>query len=119
MQENKTLEQKIVEGIQERKGRAIKVLDLADIDNAGMQSFIICQGTSPTHVAAVADSVREYLQKNYGIKPFNYDGYKNSQWIVLDYGSTLVHVFTPEWRILYNLEELWSDAEITDIPDLD
>lgn len=119
MQEEKSLESKLVEGIQERKGRSIKILDLSEIENAGVRSFIVCQGTSPTHVGAVADSVREYVQEHYGIKPYNYDGYRNSQWIVLDYGSTLVHVFTPEWRLLYNLEELWSDASMTEIPDLD
>lgn len=119
MQKDTSLEEKLVEGIQERKGRSITILNLSEIENAGVQSFIVCQGTSPTHVAAVADSVREYVQEHYGIKPFNYDGYKNSQWIVLDYGSTLVHVFTPEWRTLYNLEELWSDAKITEVPDLD
>lgn len=113
------LEDKIIEGIQERKGRSITVLDLAGIENAGVEKFIICQGTSPTHVSAVADSVREYLNDNYGVKPYNYDGYKNSQWIVLDYGSVLVHVFTPDWRLLYNLEELWSDAALKNIPDLD
>lgn len=119
MQEEKTLEEKIVEGIQERKGRGISILDMAGINNAGVESFIICQGTSPTHVASVADSVRDYLQKNYGIKPYNYDGYRNAQWIIIDYGSVLVHVFTPEWREHYNLEELWSDSKISVIPDLD
>lgn len=119
MQQEKSLESKLIEGIQERKGRGITVLNMSGINNAGVESFIICQGTSPTHVAAIADSVREFLHDKYHIKPYNYDGYKNSQWIVLDYGSTLVHVFTPECRLHYNLEELWSDSKITNIPDLD
>lgn len=117
--EDKSLESKLVEGIQERKGRSINILNLSGIENAGVASFIVCQGTSPTHVASIADCVREYVQEHYGIKPFNYDGYRNARWIVLDYGSTLVHIFTPEWRELYNLEELWSDAVLTEIPDLD
>lgn len=119
MQKEISLEDKLIEGIQERKGRGITVLDMGAINNAGVESFIICQGTSPTHVASIADSVREYVLQNYGIKPFNYDGYRNAQWIVLDYGSTLVHIFTPEWRLHYNLEELWSDARLTEIADLD
>ena len=65
------------------------------------------------------DTDRDYLLEHAGIKPYNYDGYQNSQWIVIDYGNTLVHVFIPEFRSLYNLEELWSDAKITQIPDLD
>lgn len=119
MHDDQPLDSRLVEGIQERKGRSIKILNLSRIENAGVGSFIICQGTSSTHVASIADCVREYMHEKYGIKPFNYDGYKSSQWIVLDYGSSLVHVFTPEWRTLYNLEELWSDADITEIPDLD
>lgn len=109
----------IIEGIQERKGREIAVVDLSGIESAPTSEFITCQGNSSQQVAAIADSVREYLLENYGIKPYNYDGYRNAQWIVIDYGSTLVHVFTRETRQLYNLEELWADAPITRIPDLD
>ncbi|MDE5978887.1 MAG: ribosome silencing factor [Muribaculaceae bacterium] len=109
----------IIEGIQERKGRSIAVVDLSEIESAPVSEFIICQGNSTQQVAAIADSVRDYLLDNYGIKPYNYDGYRNAQWIVIDYGDTLVHVFTRETRQLYNLEELWADAPITEIPDLD
>lgn len=109
----------IIEGIQERKGRSITVVDLSGIESAPVSEFIICQGNSSQQVAAIADSVRDYLLENYGIKPYNYDGYRNAQWIVIDYGDTLVHVFTRETRQLYNLEELWADAPITEIPDLD
>ena len=70
-------------------------------------------------VSAIADSVREYVQEKSGVKPFNYDGYRNSQWIVIDYGTIYVHVFLPECREYYNLEQLWNDAEIKEIPDID
>lgn len=109
----------IIGGIQERKGRSITVVDLSEIESAPVSEFIICQGNSSQQVAAIADSVRDYLLDNYGIKPYNYDGYRNAQWIVIDYGDTLVHIFTRETRQLYNLEELWADAPITEIPDLD
>lgn len=109
----------ITEGIQDRKGKGISIVGLCSIDGAAAQQFIICQGSSTMQVASIADSVREKLQNEAGIKPYNYDGYQNSQWIVIDYGDTFVHVFLPETRQYYNLEELWSDAEITQIPDLD
>ena len=109
----------VIEGIQERKGKNITCIDLSGIESAAASSFIICQGTSTMQVSAIADSIREYLLEHGGVKPYNYDGYRNSQWIVIDYGSTLVHVFLPEVRELYNLEELWSDAPVTQIPDLD
>lgn len=119
MIEENTLLTKIVEGIQERKGKDIKIVDLSGIEYATTQGFVICTGTSNMHVSAIADSVREYVQEKIGVKPYNYDGYQNSQWIVLDYGTIYVHIFIPEFRELYNLEQLWSDAEITSLPDLD
>ena len=69
------------------------------------------KGKNITHV--------EYVQEKSGVKPFNYDGYRNSQWIVIDYGTIYVHVFLPEYREYYNLEQLWNDAEIKEIPDID
>lgn len=119
MTEQKDLVTTIVEGIQERKGKNITLVDLSAIEWVATQTFIICTGSSTMQVSAIADSVREYVQEHLGIKPYNYDGYQNSQWIVLDYGTIYVHVFLPEFRELYKLEELWSDAKITEIPDLD
>lgn len=119
MTANNNLQQLIIEGIQERKGRGITLVDLSEIESASVSNFIICQGNSNMQVSAIADSVREYLLDKARIKPYNYDGYTNSQWIVIDYGDTLVHVFQPEVRERYNLEDLWSDAKITHIPDLD
>lgn len=109
----------ITEGIRNRKGRKITHIDMSDIESAAASHFIICEGSSTTQVASIADSVREYLLETAGIKPYNYDGYQSSQWIVIDYGDTMVHVFLPDFRRLYNLEELWNDAKITDLPDLD
>ena len=109
----------IIEAITDRKGKKISLLALDKIETAPSNSFVICQGSSTSQVSSIADSIRERLQKNLDIKPYNYDGYKNSQWIIIDYGDVMVHVFLPEFRDFYNLEELWSDANITNLPDLD
>ena len=109
----------IIEAITDRKGKKISLLNLAKIDTAPASKFVICQGNSTSQVSSIADSIRDRLQKNLDIKPFNYDGYKNSQWIVIDYGDIIVHVFLPEFRDFYNLEDLWNDASITNLPDLD
>lgn len=114
-----TLIDNIIEGIRDRKGRGITLVDLSEIESSAAGHFIICQGTSPMNVAAIADSVREYVRSHSGTKPYNYDGYRNAQWIVIDYGDVFVHIFMPETREMYNLEELWSDATITRLPDLD
>ena len=108
-----------VSAIQDKKGREITILDLEKVDGAPTGQFIICTGKSTTQVSAIADSVREEIQKQTGEKPINYDGYRNSQWIVIDYGDTMIHVFLPETRAFYRLEELWSDAETIRIPDVD
>ena len=116
MNETKVLIEKITEGIQEKKGKNIVVADLSRIESASAQYFIICEGSSTMQVTAIADSVREYVRDNTGIKPFAYDGYQNSQWIVLDYGNIYVHVFLPEHREYYKLEQLWNDAKLSVIP---
>lgn len=92
---------------------------MSSIEGATTRGFIICTGSSTMQVGAIADSVREYVYEKIKVKPYNYDGYKNCQWIVLDYGTIYVHIFLPEYREMYNLEELWNDAVIDEIPDLD
>jgi len=114
-----TLRRLIIDAIQDKKGKGIAVMDLSGIEIAPAHEFIICEGRTPQQVAAIADNVRESLLEKARVKPYNYDGYRNSQWIVIDYGSIFVHVFVPDARNLYNLEELWNDAVITEIPDLD
>ena len=113
------LDRTIVEAIHERKGTGVTIVDMSGIEAAATGEFIIAEGRSPQQVAAIADSVREYVQEHSGVKPYNYDGYANAEWIVIDYGNPMVHIFIPADRERYNLEDLWADAKITNIPDLD
>ena len=119
MNENEKLIQAIIEAIQEKKGRDIVHVDLSGIDTAAAQGFVIATGNTPMQVTAVADSVRAHVEKNAGQRPFNYDGYQNAQWVIIDYGNIFVHIFVPDFRERYNLEQLWADARINKIPDLD
>ena len=118
MNDTKLLLHNIVEGIKEKKGKKIVTVDLSDLEGLVYNYFVICEGDSTTQVSAIADSVKDYVRKNSSVKPFATDGYQNSQWIVLDYGDILVHVFLREAREYYHLESLWSDAKITEIPDV-
>ena len=95
------------------------MVDLSHIEGTAASKFIICEGSSSMQVSSIADNVREQLNENNHVKPYNYDGYANAEWIVIDYGDIFVHVFRPEIRQRYNLEDLWSDAIVTNIPDLD
>jgi ribosome-associated protein len=108
----------IVEGIQERKGKGIVIVDLTKFDSAGCSYFVICEGDSNTHVNAIASSVKDYVREHAKTKPAAMDGMENAQWIALDYLQVIVHVFQREPRHFYDIEHLWADANITEIPDL-
>lgn len=105
----------IVEGILEVKGRNISVLNLKDIHNRVCDYFIICQADSNTQVNAIAGSVEEMVKKLTGERPYRKEGFENSEWILVDYVTVVVHVFQTEVRNFYNLESLWADADVTEI----
>lgn len=119
MNEAKQLIQQITEGIQEKKGKNIVVADLTQIGDTICNYFIICQGNSPSQVTAIVESVKEYARKGAYARPYSIDGLRNAEWVAMDYADVLVHVFLPEVRSFYDLEHLWADAQLTQIPDLD
>lgn len=114
-----TLKETIVSAIHDRKGRDVTLIDLAEMEGASTGAFVICTGNSTAQVSAIADNIREVLSSELKRKPYHYDGYRNSQWIVLDYGEVMIHVFLPDTRSFYDLEGLWNDAPVTRIPDID
>lgn len=101
----------IIEGVRRNKGRGILDLDLRRLNNTECNHFIICHGTSNTQVEAIARSVEETVEEITGQNVWHTDGYKNGQWILLDYADIMVHVFQEEWRQHYDLEQLWADAD--------
>ncbi|MBQ8501860.1 MAG: ribosome silencing factor [Bacteroides sp.] len=119
MNETKRLIQLITEGIQDKKGKKIIVADLTHIDDTICNYFVICQGNSPSQVTAIVESIKEFTRKGTGSKPYAIDGLRNAEWVAMDYANVLVHVFQPETRTFYDLEHLWADAKLTEIPDLD
>ena len=119
MNETKELVKRIVEGIQEKKGKNIVVADLTGTDNTVCKFFVICEGNTPTQVAAIADSVSDYVRIHAGEKPIGVEGMRSARWVVMDYSDVFVHVFVPEERDFYNLENLWADAQLNEIPNLD
>ena len=119
MDETKKLIEQITEGIQDKKGKKIVIADLTQIDDTICNYFIICQGNSPSQVTAIVESVKDFTREGANAKPYAVDGLRNAQWVAMDYAEVLVHVFLPEVRNYYNLENLWADAKLTEIPDLD
>ena len=109
----------ITKGIQEKKGKSIVIANLTNIGDTICDYFVICQGNSPSQVLAIVDSVKEHVRKEMGEKVYAIDGTRNAQWVAMDYSDIIVHIFLPEVRDFYNLEHLWADAKLIQIPDLD
>ena len=119
MSETKALIEAITEGIQDKKGKRIVIADLTEIDDTICNYFIICQGNSPSQVTAIVESIHERARVEAHLKPYAVDGLRNANWVAMDYGEVLVHIFLPEARQFYDLEHLWADAKLNEIPDLD
>lgn len=108
----------IILGIQEKKGKQISIMDLSGIENCMSKYFVICHGTSKPHVEAISESVDEFMRQ-VGEKPINKEGHTNAEWILMDYFDIVVHIFQEPVRQFYKLEELWADADIHHIKDID
>jgi ribosome-associated protein len=108
----------IIEGMQENKAKDIVVLDLRTISNAVCDYFVICSGESNVQVDGISNSVTRHTRKELSEKPWHIEGKTNSEWILLDYINVVAHIFYKDARSFYELEDLWSDAKRTDIPNL-
>ncbi len=103
----------VVKGIEEVKGKDIAILDLRTIENTVCDYFIICNGTSNTHVTAIVNSVKKTVSKEIKDKPWHTEGYDNAEWVLMDYVNVIVHVFQKHTREFYDIEGLWGDAKVT------
>ncbi len=113
--ETDTLITKIIKGIKNVKGVEIDLLDLRVIENSVCDYFLICNGTSNTHVKAIVSSVQKTVSKSIKEKPFHIEGEDNGEWVLIDYIDVVVHVFQKQVREHYNLKSLWGDAISTKI----
>jgi len=100
----------IIAAIQEKKGENIISLDLRKINEAVADFFIVCEASNQPQVRAIADNVEDKVKENCDEQPYHHEGYKNLQWVLIDYVNVVVHVMLPENRKFYKLEEMWSDA---------
>ena len=105
----------IVLGIDNVKGIDVSLLDLRDIENTVCSYFVVCTGTSNTHVNAIASAIKKTVSKELKEKPFHTEGNDNAEWVLIDYVNVVVHVFQKQTRDYYNIEELWGDAKTTKI----
>ena len=97
------------EAANEKKARDILLMDLQGISLIA-DHFVICTGNNHIQVQAISDNIEEKL-KEKGTPPLRIEGYKDGRWVLMDFGSAIVHIFQEEERQYYNLERLWGDAE--------
>lgn len=106
----------VINALEEKKAEEIRAIDISEISVIA-DYFIIANGSNRNQVQALADNVDEMLQKaNYSSKQV--EGYDGANWILMDYGDIIVHLFSKEDRLFYDLERIWRDGKIIDINNL-
>lgn len=108
---------KIIEALENHKAHKIVKIDLRKIENCFCSFFVICHGTSGTHIAGLTNAVEEKVREELDEKPFHIEGLNTSRWVVIDYGDIIVHIFERELREYYQLEDFWADGITEVIPD--
>ena len=98
--------------LEDKKAKDVKILKTAE-HTVLADYFVICNGSSSTHIKALVDEVDKQLSEA-GEPPIRREGLRSDIWVLMDFGSVIVHVFTDEARKFYNLERLWSDSELVD-----
>ncbi len=108
----------IVDSIHDIKGKNVLKLDLTKLDDAPTNYFVICEGDSSTQIKSISLNINKRVKKELGLTPSRIEGMQDSKWSLVDYFDVVVHVFYPETRRYYDLEDLWSDAIITEYEDV-
>ena len=112
----KQIAYEVTKALDEKKGLNIKLLRIDEVSSLA-DYFLICTGTSNTHVKTLCDFA-EYTLEQLGEPMLGREGHRGNSWELLDYGSVVVHVFTEEAREFYSLERLWADAEKVDLQNI-
>ncbi|MDF1698523.1 MAG: ribosome silencing factor [Saprospiraceae bacterium] len=108
----------IIDAIRDIKGKNIVKIDLTKIEDAPAQFFIICEGESTVQVSSIASNIQKRIKQEWGIRNDHLEGMKESKWVLIDYFDTIVHVFYPETRSFYDIEDLWGDGHFVEYQDL-
>ncbi|MFZ1678637.1 MAG: ribosome silencing factor [Saprospiraceae bacterium] len=108
----------IIDCITDIKGKKIILLNLKAIDDAPADYFIVCEGDSTTQVRAISQNIERRLRAELHLSPAHVEGTQHAKWVCMDYFDIVVHIFHPETRHYYDLEQLWSDAEMIHYQDV-
>ncbi|HTN07231.1 ribosome silencing factor [Agriterribacter sp.] len=108
---NSKLFKTIISAIRQKKGENIVSVDLRKIQEAVADFFIVCEASSSVQVRAIADAIEHEVKMHTGELPYRHEGYQALQWVLIDYVNIVVHIFQPETRKFYKLEEMWNDGD--------
>ena len=114
IKEPNVLMQLAVKAAEDKKAMDLLVLNIGEVSVLA-DYFIICSSRSAVHARSIAEAIEEALELQGASQPRR-EGFKTAQWLLLDYGSVVIHVFQEEQRHFYNLEHLWGDAQIVKVP---
>ena len=109
------LTEAITDAMLDKKAGNPVVMDFSKLNSSVCDAFIVCHGNSRTQVEAIADGVISNVKIKTGLNPWHKEGLENAEWILIDYSDIVVHVFQDSKRNFYNLEQLWADAEISEV----
>lgn len=110
------LTKSIVQILDEKKANNLEVIKVGEVTILG-DYFVIASANNTTHVKSLVDEV-EFEMKQKGVNPIRVEGYQNTNWIIIDYGDVIVHIFYEETRNFYNLEKLWENGEKVEIEEI-
>lgn len=113
---SKEMAKLVCHALEEKKAEDIKIINIEEVSVLA-DYFIIASGTNRNQVQAMADNVEETLGKE-GVNPKQIEGYQNANWVLLDYGDVIVHVFDEENRLFYDLERIWRDGKSISVEEL-
>ena len=117
MNQSKEMTRIAVAAMEEKKAQDVKIIDIEHISTLA-DYFVIASGTNRNQVQAMADNVEEMLGKA-GFEPKQIEGYQNANWILMDYGDVVLHLFDEENRLFYDLERIWRDGKFLEAEDLE
>ena len=114
--ETRILADVIADGLLDKKGKDVVILDVRGLTTL-TDYFVVCHGTSETQIKALADSVEDKTLEKLGEKPWKREGFDARRWIILDYVTVVVHIFSAEKREFYGIERMWNDAKRIEVTD--
>ena len=117
MEREKEMVRLAIQSLEDKKGEDIRIIDIREVSVLA-DYFIIASGSNANQVQAMTDNVEEVLGKA-GYEPRQIEGYRSANWILMDYGDIIVHVFCREDRLFYDLERIWRDGKLLDEAELD